>query len=491
MKDVHNNNNFFSSWSIAGFDPSCGSGTAADIKTFQALNVPLQCIATAWTFQNQNQCFSWEALSQEQIKLQIEALLESEFPRIIKIGMVGAQKTVELLGEFLSYSKKKVVIYDPVLCSSSGGWLIEKDAIQGIKEKILPHVDILTPNRNEVELFLGKKIPSEEDYEEAVQYFLNLGVKSVLLKGGHFESQMSCDLWSDGKEKFWLSVPRMKGASPRGTGCTFSSAIAAYLAQGHQMRDAIVLAKAYISQCIRLSTLASLNYSPWHKNLNDFPLLSKLFHEISKLYHFPDCGRQPLGFYPIVPRVHWLKKLLSLGVKTAQLRIKDLKGIDLEEEIKTAVQISKEYECRLFINDYWNLAIKYNAYGVHLGQEDLDAADIQAINKSSLRLGISSHSFYEVARARSINPSYIAYGPIYPTTCKSMKFGPQGVEKLGEIRQLIQSPLVAIGGLNLDRLPQVMACGVDGYAVISDVLDHAHPLQRCTDWLLACARPLC
>ena len=120
---------------------------------------------------------------------------------------------------------------------------------------------------------------------------------------------------------------------------------------------------------------------------------------------FSDCSETPLGLYPIVDRAEWLNRLLPLGVTTLQLLIKDLTGQHLSDEIAKAVHFAKEYHCRLFINDHWQLAIEHNAYGVHLGQEDIKTADLDAIHQAGLRLGISSHCYYEVARANTLNPS--------------------------------------------------------------------------------------
>src|SRR5262249_53219508 len=147
----------------------------------------------------------------------------------------------------------------------------------------------------------------------------------------------------------------------------------------------------------------------------------------------------------------WLRKLLPLGVKTAQLRIKKLDGKELEDEIASAIELAKKYQCRLFINDYWELAVRFSAYGIHLGQEDLLKADIERIHSAGLRLGVSTHCYSEVARALALRPSYLAIGPIHATTTKEMKFAPQGIEALKRWRRTLRYPLVAIGGCILDN----------------------------------------
>jgi hydroxymethylpyrimidine kinase/phosphomethylpyrimidine kinase/thiamine-phosphate diphosphorylase len=187
--------------------------------------------------------------------------------------------------------------------------------------------------------------------------------------------------------------------------------------------------------------------------------------------------KKEIGLYPIVDSSHWLEKLLPLGVKTIQLRIKDKEGVELENEIKRSVALAKKYQANLFINDYWELAIRYNAHGVHLGQEDLDTANIEMIHNSGLYLGISTHSDAEVARAHALKPSYIAFGPIFPTTSKVMSSPAQGIDQLKRLRhQLLNYPLVAIGGITLERLPEVLATHVDGIAVISAITQAEDPI---------------
>ena len=195
--------------------------------------------------------------------------------------------------------------------------------------------------------------------------------------------------------------------------------------------------------------------------------------------------KKEIGLYPIVDSSDWLEKLLPLGVKTIQLRIKDKQAVDVENEIKRSVALANRYEANLFINDYWALAIRYKATGVHLGQEDLDTADIAKIREAELSLGISTHNDIEIARACKLNPSYIAFGPVFPTTSKVMAHSAQGIAELKRIRhKLINYPLVAIGGINLERLPDVLQTQVDGIALISAITQAEDPIAM-TKMLLA------
>ncbi len=177
-----------------------------------------------------------------------------------------------------------------------------------------------------------------------------------------------------------------------------------------------------------------------------------------------------LGLYPVVDNLELLRNLLGLGVSAIQLRIKNLSGDAVERAVAGAIEINRRFNARLFINDYWQLAAKHGAYGVHLGQEDLETADLPAIRAAGLRLGISTHDDFETARAAALRPSYIALGHIFPTQTKAMPSAPQGLETLKRrVRELKDFPTVAIGGISVARVPAVLETGVGGIAVVSAI----------------------
>lgn len=181
-----------------------------------------------------------------------------------------------------------------------------------------------------------------------------------------------------------------------------------------------------------------------------------------------------LGLYPVVDTLEWIERLLSAGVRTLQLRIKDRPAAEVEPVIQQAIALGNACQARLFINDYWQLAIKHCAYGVHLGQEDLDVADLAAIRNAGLRLGLSTHDDKEIDRALAVKPSYIALGHIFPTQTKAMPSAPQGLEQLQRhIARLGNIPTVAIGGISIARAPAVLACGVGSIAVVSAITQAA------------------
>jgi thiamine-phosphate pyrophosphorylase len=190
-------------------------------------------------------------------------------------------------------------------------------------------------------------------------------------------------------------------------------------------------------------------------------------------------------FYPIVPDLAWLERLVPLGVKTVQLRLKDAPGERVRREIGGSLEVCARHGCQLIVNDYWREALSLGADYIHLGQEDLADADLPTIQAKGIRLGISTHSEEELDIALAAGPDYVALGPIYETRLKAMKWAPQGLARLTQWKRRIGSlPLVAIGGLTPARADGVRAAGADSLAVITDIFAHPDPQVRTSEWLL-------
>lgn len=474
-------------WSIAGHDPMGAAGIQADLRVAMRLGVPLRTIIASFTAQNHERMHLCEAVSPAWLDAQWQALAEYERPQVIKLGLIADAKSLEQVRRLLQDTPETPLICDPVLASSSGFAFADQKFLALYRELIYPRVTLLTPNRPEAEQLLGFPVRTEADVIRAARTMRDQGVRAVLIKGGHSEGLDVLDYFDDGERAFWLASSRKPGTF-RGTGCALSTAIACKLATQNSLREAVVLGHA----ALQAALLASQGEQ--HSILRFGEGQPESLGRISYQGYFPsqafasiDDG--PLGFYPIVPDLSWLKRLLPTGIRTLQLRLKGLDEDACAAAIAEANALCRRADVRLFINDYWELSLEEGAYGVHLGQEDLDRLspeDCERLRASGLRLGISTHSYEEAARALSYRPSYIALGPIFATTCKSMAFGPQGLARLSEWRTLCpDTPLVAIGGLKLEHAPEAMQRGADSVAVISDVLSHNDPEQRARDWLRA------
>jgi thiamine-phosphate pyrophosphorylase len=192
------------------------------------------------------------------------------------------------------------------------------------------------------------------------------------------------------------------------------------------------------------------------------------------------------SFYPIVDSAAWVGRLVGVGAKFIQLRIKDAVEGHIRRETHHAITICRRSGAELVVNDHWEVAIDSGADWIHLGQGDLDEADIGAIRANGIRLGVSTHSDEELDRALSFDPDYVALGPIYPTILKAMAFAPQGLERIGEWKRRIGAvPLVAIGGLTVDRAKLCLAAGADIVSVVTDIALNPDPEARAKEWIAA------
>ena len=260
------------------------------------------------------------------------------------------------------------------------------------------------------------------------------------------------------------------------------AAVQSWQQHGYVIEDACVLAlfqfsAAGLSQMHSGSAGAS-RYD-WITDHQHFPELIDAQGAKRSAQAFAEMSNPSPGIYPIVDRLDQLEMMLKAGAKILQLRIKSERLTpEIRAQIREAISISRDVpDCQLFINDFWQVAIEEKAYGVHLGQEDLLIADLNAIQAAGLRLGVSSHAFWEVARALSIRPSYIACGPLFPTRAKAMPWIAQGIDNLRYWVRFIPHPVIGIGGVNNQNLAAIRATGCASASVIQAIVGAEHPIQ--------------
>ncbi|MDT3319031.1 bifunctional hydroxymethylpyrimidine kinase/phosphomethylpyrimidine kinase [Shewanella sp. SP1S2-4] len=584
-------------WTIAGSDSGGGAGIQADLATIQDLGCHGCSVVTTVTAQSSVAVTLVEPVSAAMLMAQLTTLLSDLPPKAIKIGLLADQTQVALLADWIASFKihypSVPVIVDPVMVASCGDALAV-DNCQDIKSAAKSALDfrpfkglieLITPNVLELGRLTHSDVSTKAQFAAAALALSQSLDCSVLAKGGdvsfgstdiladtHAQThanaldtayksngwdlelaedylvcrqvRASSELHQNGR--FWLASQRVNTRHNHGSGCTLSSAIAAVLAQGFVLQDAVVVAKAYVSQ--GLSAAVGLGQGPgplartgWPNDLSRYAKINLcdgnfISHHLNQhldvrsdlvatvlsatdqvriaytspqniLSHGFKVLDADLGVYPVVSDLIMLESLLAAGVKTLQLRIKtdiselttaapaefnlgksalsrcesgepELIGSELEAQIQTAIALGKHFNAQLFINDHWQLAMKYHAFGVHLGQEDLAVTDLAAIQAAGLALGISSHSYFELLLAHQYSPSYIALGHIFPTTTKQMPSAPQGLAKLKHYVALLQDhyPLVAIGGIDLDNLAKVKTTGVGNIAVVRAITKAKDPL---------------
>lgn len=543
-------------WSISGSDCSGGAGIAADIKTGHALGVEVCHLITANTVQNSKQLVSVNPIACDILQQQVEALITDKPPSIIKVGIVATLAQVNWLTDTLATLRQQFptlkTVYDPVGSASVSGTFIDYPLTA--LSPLLQEIDVITPNLGEAQqLSQLAEVDSAQANDSAISpteimaaSILSLGVKSVIIKGGHVApksehkasnkadnnkvtdyclNHLDTDLASAIKTpemaatavSYQLSSERIDCRYSHGGGCSFASAIASYLAHGYLLRDAFTLAKAFMQKGFIANIGRNDSYGAFEQVSNAKETSSPRTEDQSTEnqqknvigHHFPQVedkvnqsyqalggfetlglpnktnseikrdASQSLGLYPVVDSLEWLERLLPLKLNIIQLRIKgicDIKALD--KIIAKAVALYKNSATRLFINDYWQLAIKHGAYGVHIGQEDLQDADLSAIQQAGLRLGVSTHGCYEFLLAQQLKPSYLAIGAIFPTNTKDMTGQIQGLDNLQSILSLSTDiPIVAIGGINHERAAKVWQTGVDSLAVVTAITEAENPEQ--------------
>jgi hydroxymethylpyrimidine kinase/phosphomethylpyrimidine kinase/thiamine-phosphate diphosphorylase len=463
-------------WSVAGSDSGGGAGIQADLRAFDAFGVHGCTAVAAITAQNSVAVQRVEAVTPDLLEAQLAALAEDLPPLAIKSGLLGSADNVRVLARWVRRMGVPLVV-DPVWRASTGAAMAGDDLRAALHEELIPLATVLTPNRAEAAWLLGRDMAPEE----AARALRRLGATAAVVTGGDDEGDDSSDMLDAPQAVGQLSSPRVATPHHHGTGCVFASSIAAALAIGFCEADAVVLAKMATSHALHHASAAGQGAGPVRPQrgfARRGELLPALWRprdaRTSRTFAAMDG---PIGLYPVVDDAAWVERVAAAGVTTVQLRIKEGAAAALDAQVGAAVAAAGQFGVRLFINDHWRLALKHRAWGVHLGQQDLDDADLDAIAAAGLRLGVSSHAPWEVARAAALRPSYIACGPIHPTPTKDMPWTPQGAHNLAYWCGTLSVPVVAIGGLDVPRASEAARCGADGIAVLRGIVQSVEPLE--------------
>ena len=475
--------------SITASDSSGGAGMQADLAMCHLMNVDCAAVVTAVTAQSSRGVGSVEVMPRSTWEFQWQAAMIDGKPDAIKIGWLpnDSELIAWLLVKLEGFGVP--VIWDPVLGATRGGLEgAEKPSAEMMA--LLKHVTVLTPNWKEACWLLQV---DEDVLPSAVAMgLLAKGPSSVLITGGDKGSDKEvADLYfgspnahHDEPEQEALTafrlVHRRLPFSGHGTGCHCSAALAAGMAKGMRRYDAVLEAVAAGSASLQHATERSSGYHNCfaHKpNKAAQVRIAPAGAHIKPSTPFRPLPR-PLGLYGIVDNLEWLKRLLSLGIDTLQWRVKEPDD-NYREQTDIAVELCREAGVPLFINDDWQLAIDLNAFGVHLGQEDLTAANISKIDEAGLALGISTHTDWEIARARYWRPSYIAFGPVYKPLSKELKYPPLGLDTLRRwCHEHHDIPTTCIGGITHQNIDDVVGTGMSSVAIVTDLRDDRQLMSR-------------
>lgn len=468
-------------WSIAGSDSGAGAGLQADLRALDSFGLTACTAVAAITAQNSVAVSRIDAVATDLLEAQLGALASDLPPAAIKTGLLRSAANVRCVAAWvdrLRCERPLALVVDPLWRASSGAELGGAELRAALLGELLPRASAITPNRAEAAWLLGWPAESLDRLErvpEAAAALRALGAQAVVITGGDSGGPRSLDYLDTPETRGWLALPRVATVHHHGSGCVFAASLAAALALEFCAADAAVLAKMSCTEALRQGFAAGQGAGAVRPRPG-FALQAELMptlHDDPNLEPaaFAALSERRLGLYAIVDSAEWVAGVLAAGARTVQLRIKAGAPEYLSREILRSVRAARAAGAQLFINDHWKLALEHGAYGVHLGQEDLHGADLDALRAAGLRLGLSTHSFWEVCRARAWHPSYIACGPIHPTPTKQMPWRPQGLGNLAYWCRVLREPVVAIGGMDLARSAEAARCGAAGVAVLRAITE--------------------
>jgi hydroxymethylpyrimidine kinase/phosphomethylpyrimidine kinase/thiamine-phosphate diphosphorylase len=477
-------------WSIAGTDSAGGAGIAADQRAADACGVHLCTVVAAVTAQNSLGVRHVEPMSVDLIDAQMAALETDLRPAVVKTGLLGGAAQVACVARWVDRLRKHgpvALVVDPVLGASTGASFADAETLAAYRHWLLPRATLVTPNRAEAQRLAGVEARNNPALAARLRA---MGAAAVCITGGDDAAQSGLAMdWIDTPHASgWLALPRIDTPHSHGTGCTFATAAAAAMARGFVDADALVLAKMATAQALRFGTAAGQGAGAV-RAVGGFACDASLLPQMSwsetpRFVSF-DAAREALpalGLYAIVDSAARVAQVVAAGVGTVQLRIKTPLETDaawrasVRSEIVEAIDCCRVAGALLFVNDHHALAMELGAPGVHLGQEDLlalDDAERDAFSAPGAPLlGVSSHSLWELARARSMAPRYIACGPVWPTTTKEMPWNAQGLDNLAWWAAMAGAPVVAIGGiLTVEQAGAAAGCGADAVCVVRGLGD--------------------
>ncbi len=480
-------------WSIAGLDSGGGAGLSADQRAADPAGVHLCPVAAALTAQNSVAVQAVFPVSAERLDAQLAALEEDLPPAAVKTGLLGGVEQLRVVVRWIDRLRERgpvALVVDPVLRASTGANLANAALLRAYREELLPRADAVTPNRSEAARLVGEASPQEQ-----ARALRGLGTSAVCITGGDESGDLALD-WLDAEHATgWLALPRRPSRDNHGTGCTFATALAAALARGFVAADAAVIAKMLTTSGLGANLQApgagAGPVRPRPDFIRDAQLLPALFDDESPPTVWPaSCGGSPAveGVYAITDMGAHAARLFDAGLQTVQLRVKrgaNEAQADWQARLQAEIGAARRSGGTLIVNDHWREALAAGVDFVHLGQEDLlalsaaDRRDLAAARERGVRLGLSSHSLWELARARAWGPDYVACGPVWPTLTKAMPWRPQGRVNLAWWVAVAPAPVVGIGGvLEPGQLADIAACGAGAGCVVRGLeADSAHSPQ--------------
>ncbi|MDE2456239.1 MAG: bifunctional hydroxymethylpyrimidine kinase/phosphomethylpyrimidine kinase, partial [Burkholderiales bacterium] len=481
-------------WSVAGLDSGGGAGLSADQRAADAAGVHLCPVAAALTAQNSIAVEAVMAVPPAQLEAQLAALADDLAPAAIKTGLLGCAANVVVLARWVDRLRERAplaLVVDPVLRASTGAPLADEALVAAYREWLLPRASALTPNRREAAALLGvAEARSAAEVPAQARGLQALGVEAVCITGSDADETAAHDWLASPQACGWLSLPRRASRHSHGTGCCFATAWAGAMARGFVAADGAVLAKMLTTSALDHDGATPGAGSGPVRPRADFIARRELLPAFGVGEQEPQAPQAAIsaraagpgleGVYGITDSAADAARLMAAGLRVVQLRSK--RGAQesaaawqerIRAQIAQALAAAREQGATLVVNDHWREAVALGADYVHLGQEDLlalapeDRRQFAQARERGLRLGISSHSVWELARTVAWQPDYVACGPVWPTLTKAMPWRPQGLDNLAWWVAMAPAPVVAIGGvLEPEQLERLAAAGATAGCVV-------------------------
>jgi hydroxymethylpyrimidine kinase/phosphomethylpyrimidine kinase/thiamine-phosphate diphosphorylase len=461
---------------IAGSDSSGGAGLQGDLKAIAANGGYGASVVTAITAQNTLGVTAIREVDPAMIRAQIEAVFADLEVAAVKTGMLASRTVIETVAEELASRRPAHLVCDPVMVAKSGARLLEESAVEALVERLLPHVDLVTPNVDEAAVLAGVRPRDREEAAEAGRRILERGPRAALVKGGHLAGEPGTDVLVTRDGTWAFEAPWIETPHTHGTGCTYSAAIATYLGRGLNLHDAVARAKTFLTEAIRAGGPVGGGVGP----TDPFFVLRAGSSEVSP-------GGEAIGrLHVITDEEHQSRfshlRLARLAAEGGADRVqyREKRPRPTREIVETARAIARALagtRAGLIVDDRVDVAAAVDSAGVHLGADDLDPRVARRLLGERRLIGRTANGLDEALAAAREPVDYLGVGPVFGTRSKARPAAVLGLDELSRITAAVELPVLAIGNLTADRVGEVLAAGAHGVAVLSAVTCARDPLE--------------
>lgn len=445
---------------LGGSDSAGCSGIQADVRTCNALGVHAATVLTAVTAQNTRTVASQHHLAPDVVQSQVEAVLADMDPGAVKVGLLGTADVAEQIATTAAEDRRPWVV-DPVLRSSTGAALLPATALLPLL-RLLQHATVVTPNADELSALTERPVRTPDEAEQAAHVLIGRGVAAVVAKGGHFIEHRGQDLLVTAATTERFPPMAAPDTHNRGTGCTLATALAALLAQGHTLIDAVAAARRIVGHARHFGFAVGEGPGPIDVEVGR---TGARMHPLGRLHVLTDARLQQTHSHEALAR-----QALAGGADVIQVRDKGASSHALFHAVAAVAAACEEHRAACIVNDRPDIAVAALAHGVHGGLNDLAPRAARTVIGPARWVGATAHSVAEAQAAQNQPIDYLGVGPLFGTTSKNVAAPKLGLAGLRAIVAQATVPVIAIGGIEPHQVADVIAAGAHGVAVLGGVV---------------------